>query len=97
MRKLLILCTFTAALLASAPAHAIIDCWYSFSAGGAVCRVFSVSGPPSHDEQEATCDDAEWLLWDYCPVLEDTGDGTKDDLLLCEDAPLLVEEFCGSQ
>lgn len=97
MRKLLILSTFTVALLVSAPVHAIIDCWYSFSAGGTVCQVLSAAGPKRIAEQTVTCEDATWLHWDYCPAIEDTGDGTEDDLLFCEDAPLLVEEFCGSQ
>lgn len=97
MRKALFASALSAALFVSTSAHAVLDCWYSFSAGGTVCRVFSVARPNPADEQAVTCEDAAWLSWDYCPVIEDTGDGTEADLLLCEDAPLLVEQFCGSQ
>lgn len=97
MRKSLIVSTFATMLLASSTAHAILDCWAGFSFRDTVCRVFSVAGPKPFDEQAVTCEDVAWLSYDYCPAIEDTGDGTEDDLLLCEDAPLLVEEFCGSQ
>lgn len=96
MRRSLSASTLAAALLVSAPASAVLDCWSGFT-GGTVCTVFSVAGPKPIDEQAVTCKDAAWLLWDYCPIVEDTGDGTEDDFLLCEDAPLLVDDLCGTQ
>lgn len=97
MRKALFASALAVALSLSAPAHAIIDCWYSPLVRGTVCSVFSVAGPKPSAEQAVTCEDAAWLFWDYCPIVEDTGDGTEDDFMLCEDAPLLVDELCGTQ
>jgi hypothetical protein len=42
MRNLLLLSTFTAALLASSPAHAVLDCWGTLT-GDTICWVSSVS------------------------------------------------------
>ncbi|MBI4449893.1 hypothetical protein HY634_02435 [Candidatus Uhrbacteria bacterium] len=94
MRRTFAVSVFTALILSSGLAHAVLDCWYSFSAKGTVCMVLSVMRTPTTSEPTITCADAAWLLQDYCPVIEDTGDGTEAEFLLCEDAPLLVSEFC---
>lgn len=96
MRKALFVSTLVVALSLSAPAHAVLDCWTSYL-GDTICQVLRASGPRPVAEQTVTCEDAAWLFWDYCPVIEDTGNGTEDDFLLCEDAPLLVDELCGAQ
>lgn len=102
MRKALFACTLIVALPLSAPAHAILDssefdvCWMLSHGGDALC--IATQSPTDCDcEPDVACEDAAWLFWDYCPVIEDTGNGTEDDFLLCEDAPLLVDELCGAQ
>jgi len=101
MRQVLFASSFTALLLMSTPAHALLDCWAGFT-GGTVCQTVSVGSrevriiPRGHTPRGErggdviACEDAAWLLWDYCPEIEDTSDGSEQDILLCEDAPLLA-------
>lgn len=97
MRRTCIAIVFVSALLVSTSAHAVLDCWPTFD-GGTVCRVFSAAGrPPPLDDPADVCADAAWLFWDYCPVIEDSGDGTDAQFLLCEDAPFFVHTLCDSQ